>query len=81
MAGQPRHLHSLLTFLDPLLCLAALVVELDDLPVPELRVSHDEAHPRKQFPGMELHLGNYPRPSARCLCRPGDPPPLAPLLE
>jgi hypothetical protein len=39
MAGQPRHLHCLLSFLDPLLRLAALVVELDDLPVPELRVT------------------------------------------
>ena len=27
-------------------------VELDDPPVPELRVGYDETHPREQFPGM-----------------------------
>jgi hypothetical protein len=33
VATQPRHLYRLLALLDPLLGLAALVIEVDDLPV------------------------------------------------
>jgi len=40
--------------------LAAFVVEADNLPVPELRVGHDEAHPREQLPG---HLASSSAPS------------------
>jgi len=35
VAAQPRHLHRLLALLDPLLCLAALVIEMDHLAVPQ----------------------------------------------
>ena len=59
MAAQPRHLYSLLALLDPLLRLAALVVEADNLPIRKLRVGHDEAQPRKHFSGMMLNLGNH----------------------
>jgi hypothetical protein len=58
VATRPRHLCSLLAFIDPLLGLPAMVVEVNDLPVRELCVGHDEAHPREQLPGMELYLGN-----------------------
>ena len=54
VAAQPRHLYSLLAFLDPLLCLAALVVEVDDLPVRELRVCHDEPAVRLLRVGQPL---------------------------
>lgn len=43
VAAQPRRLYSQLPLLDPLLCLAALVLETDNLPVRGLRVGHDEA--------------------------------------
>src|SRR5208283_3662872 len=59
MATQPRHLHRLLAFLDPLLCLAALVVEVDDLPICQLRVGDDEAQPGEELSGMMLNLGNH----------------------
>jgi hypothetical protein len=52
MAAQPRHLYSMLALLDPLHCLAALVLEMDDLPVRELRVGHDEAQSGEQLSGM-----------------------------
>jgi hypothetical protein len=68
MATQPRHLYRLLALLNPLLCLAALVVEVDDLPVRELCVGHDEAQPGEQFPGMMLNFCHYPpcrRPTGR----------------
>jgi hypothetical protein len=46
-----------LAFLDPLLRRPTLVVEADDRPVcPRERVD-DEAHPRKEFPEVVLHLG------------------------
>jgi DNA replication protein DnaC len=65
VAAQPRHLYSLLALLDPLLRLAALVVEVDDLPVRELRVGHDEAQPREQLSqryerGSTLITSNLP---------------------
>src|ERR1035438_2032830 len=68
VATQPCHLYRLLALLDPLLRLAALVVEVDDLPVRELRVGHDEAQPGEQFPGMMLNLCHYSpcrRPTGR----------------
>jgi hypothetical protein len=52
VATQPCHLYSLLAFLDPLLGLAALVIEVDDLPVRKLCVGYDEAQPGEQFPGI-----------------------------
>src|SRR2546422_9087983 len=49
-----------LTFLDPLLRRAPLVVEPHDRPAGKLQVGDDEAHTGKQLPGMKLHLGHYP---------------------
>src|ERR1039458_9262107 len=64
----PRHLPRLLPLFEPLLGGAALVVEVDDLPVRELCVGHDEAQPREQLPGMMLNFCHYPpchRPTGR----------------
>ena len=56
MAREPRHLHRLLAFLDPLLRCPPLVVEAHHRPARSLQVSHDEPHSGEQLSGMELHL-------------------------
>ena len=38
VAAQPRHLHRLLALLDPFLCLAALAIEVDNLPVNNITI-------------------------------------------
>jgi len=38
VAAQPRRLHRLLALLDPFLCLAALVIEMDNLPVHNITI-------------------------------------------
>jgi len=50
VAAQPSHLHRLLAFLDLLLRLTALVVEVDHRAVSQQRVRHNEAHPRNSSP-------------------------------
>ena len=69
VAAQPRHLHRLLAFFDPLLRRAALVVEPHHRPAVRLQVGHDESYPRKQLPKVELDLGHHPprRPPTGCL--------------
>jgi hypothetical protein len=42
-----------------LLRLAALDVEVDDPPVRELRIGHDEARPEEEFSGLLLDLCRY----------------------
>ena len=72
--------------LDPLLCLAALVVKLDHLPVPELRFGHDEAYrgnnsrdgsPPPQPPSAPSSnwLPDTGSPcTTQLVCEPDDPP-------
>src|SRR5229473_4697958 len=43
MAAQPRHLHRLLAFFDPLLRRASFVVETDHSPTVRPQVGHDES--------------------------------------
>jgi len=52
MAAQPRHLHRLLAFFDPLLRRASLVVETDHSPTVRPQVGHDEI-------GLGEHLPNW----------------------
>src|ERR1017187_1633254 len=59
MATQPRHLHRLLAFLDPLLRRPPLVVEPHHRPAVRLQVGHDEPHTREQFAKVELHLRHH----------------------
>src|ERR1019366_6573640 len=59
MAAQPRHLHRLLAFFDPLLRRASLVVEPDHSPTVRPQVGHDESHTGKQLPRMKLDLRHY----------------------
>jgi len=54
MTTEPRHLHSLLAFLDPLLGGASLVVESHQRPAVRLRVGDDEPHAGEQFHSGEL---------------------------
>ncbi len=61
MAAQPRHLHRLLAFFDPLLRRASLVVETDHSPTVRPQVGHDESDSGEHLPQLELHL-HYHRP-------------------
>src|ERR1022692_4864330 len=60
MAAQPRHLHRLLAFFDPLLRRASLVVETDHSPAVRPQVGHDESDSGEQLPKVELHLRHHP---------------------
>ncbi len=64
MAAQPRHLHRLLAFFDPLLRRSPLVVEPHHRPAVRFQVGDDESHARKQLPEMKLHLGYH---TPRCI--------------
>jgi hypothetical protein len=58
VAVEPHHLYRLFALLDPLLRLATLILEVNLLPVRQLRIGHDEAQPREEFSGMMLNLGH-----------------------
>src|ERR1035437_7145241 len=60
MAAQPRHLHRLLAFFDPLLRRASLVVETDHSPTVHPQIGHDESDSGEQLPKVELHLRHHP---------------------
>lgn len=56
MARETRHLHRLLTLLNPLLRHTPFVVETHYRSARCLQVGHDEPHSREQLYGMELYL-------------------------
>src|ERR1035437_9873022 len=60
MTAQPRHLHRLLAFFDPLLRCPTLVVEPHHRPAGQAQVRDDEAHSWEQLALVMLHLGNHP---------------------
>src|ERR1039457_6779346 len=59
MARKPRHLHRLLTLLDPLLGSPSLVVEPHHRPAVRFQVGHNEAHARKQLSKVELDFRHH----------------------
>ena len=50
----------LLTFLDPLLGRASLIIETHYRPAGQAQVRYDKTDSRKQLPEVELHLRHHP---------------------
>ena len=69
MATQPRHLHRLLAFFDPLFGCPALVVESHHRPTRQTQARNDKAHPREQLALVMFHFGHHAAGllPARCL--------------
>src|ERR1019366_2668183 len=51
VTNEPRHLHCLLSFFDPLLRCPALIVEPHHRPTRQRQIRHNEPHSRVQLPG------------------------------
>jgi DEAD/DEAH box helicase len=60
MTQQPRHLHRLFAFLDPLLRRPTLVVEPYHRPAGQVQIRDNEAHSREQLALVMLHFGHHP---------------------
>src|SRR5713226_2366176 len=60
MATEPRHLHRLLAFFDPLLRDPSLVIKPHHVAAGCFQVGYDESDPREQLARMMLDLRHHP---------------------